>query len=126
MRTSELHVITPAIAVAGDGVAVAFPVSTTELLPFEWLTVLARVDVETGATATFTVELSHDNSEWFTCNVHDLAAAAAKDVQAASVAVAADGSLALLGLSVYAPFVRVNVSCAGAAATVTLYALTLS
>jgi len=122
MRSSDFRVIASPTLI-GDGASSSFAVS--DLLPYEWLNVLARVDVEPGATVTFTAEISHDNSEWFTVYVHNLAAAAVKNTQAASVSVNADGSLALLGISVYAPHVRITAASAGAAATVSLYGITV-
>lgn len=128
MKSSDRYVLAENVVQVPDGVGYAYSVSPRSgIAPFEWLYVVAKLNVGIGAVVTFAVQISADEVDWYAVNIHPLAAGP-KDVLAVDVTVAANVQAVVLGLSIYAPFVRVVATVAPGPAPITLsmYAVTVS
>ena len=116
--------------VAADSVADVFPITDSQKLVglngWSQITFLVKADVGAGIeSVVFDAQVAVDpDGDWFAVPVHNLSAAAAKDVQAASITITADTDEALFAIVDSVPYVRVNVTNNGAnPATVTVWAV---
>jgi hypothetical protein len=112
MADFGIEVLAQTEVLAGDGVEHFYPVGTVaepRAVPaFHWAEVgiILNRGVGGNGSVTFRMEVSHDGATWFRTNIHDLTATTAKNIQAATVVVAADTQRVVLALSNPAPYVR--------------------
>ena len=86
---------------------------------YEWAVLFVKLAITGTATVTFTVQGKVErDGDWFDLTCHELSAAVAETVQAASVAVSQSCCRALLGLTIPVQYLQVNVQLNGSGSAV--------